>query len=193
MRMLPTALAWRGLPDEVLRERISTVSAITHAHPRSQMACVLFAFVVRELMYGQPPPDALSLAQQTFSTIYEGNDELPQFRLLLSQGIGKAPESAISSDGYVLNTLTASLWCLLTTDNFSDCVLKAVNLGGDTDTTGCVAGGLAGVKYGVGTIPESWRTDLARSREIAAVFKRFASLADAHAQWEGHPGRIAIP
>ena len=42
----------------------------------------------------------------------------------------------------MIDTLTASLWCLLTTDNFSDCVLKAVNLGGDTDTTGCVAGGL---------------------------------------------------
>ena len=57
----------------------------------------------------------------------------------------------VFSTGYVLHTLHASLWCLLTTDNYRDRVLKAVNLGGDTDTTGCVAGGLAGVVYGMKT------------------------------------------
>ena len=46
------------------------------------------------------------------------------------------------------------MWCLLNTENYCDCVLKAVNLGDDADTTGAVTGGLAGIAYGKGSIPE---------------------------------------
>ncbi|HEY1048563.1 MAG TPA: ADP-ribosylglycohydrolase family protein, partial [Prosthecobacter sp.] len=67
----------------------------------------------------------------------------------------------------------ASLWCLLTTNNFSDCVLKAVNLGSDTDTTGCVAGGLAGVVYGLDAIPSEWRLALPRQDDLRDLFQRF--------------------
>jgi ADP-ribosylglycohydrolase len=51
----------------------------------------------------------------------------------------------VSSDGYVVHTLEASIWSFMTTDNYKDAVLKAVNLGKDTDTTGAVTGGLAGL------------------------------------------------
>jgi ADP-ribosyl-[dinitrogen reductase] hydrolase len=76
----------------------------------------------------------------------------------------------------VLHTLHASLWCLLTTDNFKDCVLKAVNLGGDSDTTGCVAGGLAGVAYGLKSIPEEWMKQLAKKDDVAHLFRDFGEL-----------------
>ena len=75
----------------------------------------------------------------------------------------------------MVHTLTASLWCLLTTASFDDCVLKAVNLGGDTDTTGCVAGGLAGVCYGITAIPAEWLAVLARREEVAALFEKFVA------------------
>ena len=52
--------------------------------------------------------------------------------------------------------LSAAMWCLLTTDNYRDCVLKAVNLGSDTDTTAAVAGGLVGIMYGLEGIPDEW-------------------------------------
>jgi ADP-ribosylglycohydrolase len=71
-----------------------------------------------------------------------------------------------------------SLWCLLNSRTYDDCVLKAVNLGGDTDTTGCVAGGLAGVLYGVGAIPLRWREALAKREEVAKLFERFADLVE---------------
>jgi ADP-ribosyl-[dinitrogen reductase] hydrolase len=76
----------------------------------------------------------------------------------------------------VIHTLAASAWCLLTTSSFEECLLKAVNLGGDTDTTGCVAGGLAGVLYGLQSIPERWRRALARHDELHTLFTRFADL-----------------
>lgn len=52
--------------------------------------------------------------------------------------------------------LSAAMWCLLTTDNYRECILKAVNLGSDTDTTAAVAGGLAGIMYGLEGMTDEW-------------------------------------
>ena len=57
------------------------------------------------------------------------------------------------SGGYVWDTYHAAIWCLEHTDGYRSCVLAAVNLGDDTDTTACVAGGLAGILYGREAIP----------------------------------------
>jgi ADP-ribosyl-[dinitrogen reductase] hydrolase len=78
-------------------------------------------------------------------------------------------ESEISSSGYVVHTLEASIWCLLNSNSYAETVLKAVNLGGDTDTTGCVVGGLAGILYGDEGISDIWRTQLVKSEEIRAL------------------------
>ena len=70
------------------------------------------------------------------------------FARILKGNIKDQGENNISSGGYVIHTLEASLWCLMHTQNYADAVLKAVNLGEDTDTTACVTGGLAGLLYG---------------------------------------------
>jgi ADP-ribosylglycohydrolase len=54
-------------------------------------------------------------------------------------------------------------------------VLKAVNLGSDTDTTAAVTGGLAGLYYGVEQIPQDWRDQIARKDDIVDLAKRLAS------------------
>jgi ADP-ribosylglycohydrolase len=82
-------------------------------------------------------------------------------------------ENQISSSGYVIDSLEASLWAFLTTDNFSDAVLKSVNLGGDTDTTGSITGGLAGTCYGYEAIPPGWIKKLARIKDIQKLCDRF--------------------
>ncbi len=75
------------------------------------------------------------------------------------------PVREIRCGGYVVDTLEAALWCLLNTDNYKECVLKAVNLGSDTDTTATVAGGLAGLYYGFDEIPQDWIEKL-KGKEI---------------------------
>lgn len=72
---------------------------------------------------------------------------------------------AIASTGYVVDTLKACLWCLGTTDSFEEAVLKAVNLGGDTDTIGAITGTLAGAYYQLEGISEKWIQQLA-NREL---------------------------
>lgn len=180
MRILPVVLASLRHDDTAFASRIEQASAITHGHARSKMACVFYGLVIRELIKGEFAERALSLAQESFKHLYTDTEELGAFRTLLQSGLSLHPEIHIHSGGYVMETLTASLWCLLTTDSFSDCVLKAVNLGDDTDTTGCVTGGLAGIAYGFDAIPAEWRLALPRQkelRELCAKFEQTVSLS----------------
>ena len=73
---------------------------------------------------------------------------------------------SIQSDGYVVHTLEASLWCILNTATYSSAVLTAVNLGDDTDTTAAVTGALAGLIYGYKSIPKEWIDTLANKELI---------------------------
>ena len=79
--------------------------------------------------------------------------------------IAAQPVDEVRSGGYVLGTFDAALWCLATTSSYRDCVLAAVNLGDDTDTTAAVAGALAGIVYGAESIPAEWFTTL-RGKDI---------------------------
>lgn len=72
------------------------------------------------------------------------------------------------SSGYVWDTYNAAIWCLEHTESYKECVLAAVNLGDDTDTTACVAGGLAGILYGREAIPSEWLATLRGKDAIEA-------------------------
>jgi len=178
MRILPVALRFAAESDEAFAQRIETASAITHGHARSRMACVFFGLMIRQLMFGWKPKPALDSVRSEFANWYGRSAEIARFRHLLEDDLVSLPEPEIVSTGYVLHTLHASLWCLLTTQNFSDCVLKAVNLGGDSDTTGCVAGGLAGVAYGMRSIPVDWISQLARKNDVERLLREFADLCE---------------
>lgn len=82
------------------------------------------------------------------------------------------PDTEIRSGGYVIESIEAAIWCLLTTDNYGDCVLKAVNLGYDTDTTAAIAGGLAGLYYGYDNIPAEWKAVIIRRDWIEEMCKK---------------------
>jgi ADP-ribosyl-[dinitrogen reductase] hydrolase len=176
MRIIPVALRFAEEPIESFSARIERVSAITHGHARSKMACVFFGLAVRKLLLGWKPQAAIDAARVEFAGLYERAPEFECFRHHLTDDFNSTPESEIVSTGYVLHTLHASLWCLLTTQSYRECVLKAVNLGGDADTTGCVAGGLAGVAYGFPSIPSEWVGQLARKGDLDRLFHEFADL-----------------
>jgi len=178
MRIMPAVLRFAVEPLEAYSSRLEKVSAITHGHARSKMACVFYGLMVRQLLLGALPQAALDSARAEFAGWYERSPEFGRFNHILEDDLASLPEGEVVSTGYVLHTLHASLWCLLTTDNYRDCVLKAVNLGGDTDTTGCVAGGLAGIVYGKKTIPADWIRVLARKGDVDCLFHEFAELCE---------------
>jgi ADP-ribosylglycohydrolase len=173
MRILPVPLASLSCDLDTFCDRISRASAITHAHDRSKLACVLHGLFVRALMTGDSPAQAHAKAAIEFRVRYGSHPEFSHFSPLLNPDLASQPEHEIESSGYVLHTLTASIWCLLTTNSFAECVLKAVNLGDDTDTTGCVAGGLAGVFYGMDAIPADWIAAMPRQADLTKLFQAF--------------------
>jgi len=138
MRIAP--LAYTHADDDEVR----AVSAITHAHRISAESCVCFVKLIRNLIGGNPLELALEYS------IPEGEE----FAFLAD--VASWPRDNVKSGGYVLDTLGAAIWCFANTDNYADCVLAAVNLGRDTDTTACVAGALAGAVYGYRAIPAGW-------------------------------------
>jgi ADP-ribosylglycohydrolase len=173
MRILPVGLASLKECDGDCALRHMRASSITHGHERSRMACAFHGLLVRSLMRGENPVAALGAARAAFSEIFADSAELGTFRDLIAADLSRWPAAEIRSGGYVMETLTASIWCLLTTESFSECVLKAVNLGEDTDTTGCVAGGLAGVYYGSEAIQKEWIAALPRQEELRELFEQF--------------------
>jgi ADP-ribosyl-[dinitrogen reductase] hydrolase len=170
MRILPVCMAVRNEPDPVLAAKIQTASRITHGHLRSQLACVFYALFTSELLLHNTPQAALTNARLRMANL----GPLPSaFDAIQHQDIASMTEPDIVSGGYVLDTLMASVWCLLTTTSYADCVLRAVNLGGDTDTTGCVAGGLAGMYYGIKGIPQEWVQTLPEQAVLDCLFTNF--------------------
>jgi ADP-ribosylglycohydrolase len=177
MRILPIALRFRNEPAARLLEFAGRASAITHGHPRSQMACGFYCLVAAGLLRGQSAEVAHKSAVETISPLFKEQPwalERHHFAAALSPRLATVAERDIASGGHVVETLTASLWCLLTSKDYSETVLKGVNLGEDTDTTGTVAGGLAGIRYGLAAVPVEWRTAMARAKDLEILFEQFA-------------------
>ncbi|AFZ27334.1 ADP-ribosylglycohydrolase [Cylindrospermum stagnale PCC 7417] len=178
MRILPMAYCHKTLTFRELIARVHDVSAITHAHRRSQMACGIYISIAVALLKGADPQAAYLQGLQDIQAIYSHREyllEKPHFDKVFSGEIAQLPVEEINSGGYVIHTLEASLWCLLNTSDYAEAVLKAVNLGGDTDTTAAVTGGLAGIYYGVENIPPEWINQIARQQEIINLATRFAA------------------
>ena len=177
MRILPVIPA--GYNTHVLNQVIDDihrVSSITHRHIHSKMSCEFFAHFVRGLYQFGDAAHAHWMARKNFVDKYDGNPDMKLFEKLLYENFIGIPDEQICGDGYVLNTLIASIWCLRTTDNFRDCVLKAVNLGDDTDTTACVAGALAGTLYGRKGIPKEWIDTLPMQTGLNRLIDHFVSF-----------------
>jgi ADP-ribosylglycohydrolase len=90
--------------------------------------------------------------------------------------------AAISGSGYVIHCLESSLWCAAQAASYLEGVLRAVNLGDDTDTTGAVTGGLLGLRFGKSAIPSEWVEQLARRNDILALCDRFQEVCQR--KWE---------
>jgi len=178
MRILPLLFYSKDKPIAERYELTKAVSSITHGHVRSVIACFYYLEFAGQLLAGKDKfaiyTDLKKSCSDFLKFLSVHPSEIQQYSRLLDDDIQDLPADEIQSSGYVLHTLEASVWCLLTTGTYEEAVLKAVNLGADTDTTGAVTGGLAGLLYGFDTIPASWVHQLARREDIEALANRLA-------------------
>lgn len=179
MRILPLLFY---LLDKSINERYDItkkVSSITHGHIRSVIACFYYLEFAKQIFDGKNKFEIYRNLQTEvadhLTSLSINPTEIAKFDRLLKRDIAELDEEEIQSSGYVLHTLEASIWCLLTTDSYKEAVLKAVNLGSDTDTTGAVTGGLAGLLYGFGDIPEKWIHQIARYDDIENLAERLTN------------------
>jgi len=179
MRILPLLFYIKDFDIEKRFDSIKDVSSITHAHIRSVLACFIYIEYALNILKGFDKWKAYADMQIRVRHFLNTNaicsqKEMDLFHKILEHKVGnydvqvlhQLQEDEISSSGYVLDSIEASLWCVLTSETYEDTVLKAVNLGGDTDTTGAIAGGLAGLIYGYEAISENWIHVLARKAAI---------------------------
>lgn len=179
MRILPLYFAINELSLEEQFARIWEVSALTHGHVRSALCCFYYLRFFHQIVSKKTKEKAYNLTNREFSAFLKQKEvpygEQQLFHRILSGRIDTLPEEAIASDGYVLHSLEASLWCLLRNSDYPTTILTAINLGEDTDTTAAIVGGWAGALYGLSGIPTPWKEILVKYEEITALCDRLAA------------------
>ncbi|SCY69988.1 ADP-ribosylglycohydrolase [Lachnospiraceae bacterium XBB2008] len=200
MRIMPVSLYialfsnyWKTGINKDAVEIIHNASVLTHRHPRSLIACMIYTSICHELIYkgerslsdlvgtaitqvldfyAENAEHKMLLGEEFFSELekdaYVQLRDIESFKML--------PDTEIYSSGYVVHTLEAAVWCLLNSKSYADCILKAVNLGDDTDTVGAVTGGLAGLWYGYDAIPVDWLGVIAKRDWIEELCDQFADV-----------------
>jgi ADP-ribosylglycohydrolase len=179
MRTLPVALYFHGDRDAMLRAAHEQ-SRITHGHPRSQMCCGTCCLVAEGVLDGAEPREAIRKGVEAADECYRGEPwdaERTHLDRVFGLDVLEMRRNEVRSSGYVVDTLEAALWSFARGQDFRGAVLSAVNLGGDTDTVGCVAGALAGACYGRPGIPREWVDRLARSTDIEKLAGRLYEAA----------------
>ncbi|WP_396332531.1 ADP-ribosylglycohydrolase family protein [Burkholderia anthina] len=153
MRCFPVVMIATSRDEAIRLARKQSV--VTHAHPRSQLCCALYALTALGIVDGQPAPDAVRTAEDELLARYEGTDDELELKIVLD-GRFDAPQGS----GYVVDSFWSAIHCLLSTGSYEDCVKRAIALGNDTDTTAAIAGSLAGALHGEHALPDRWVTML---------------------------------
>lgn len=122
--------------DDIL-EIVRNTSSITHAHEISNMGYYIYVQYVINLLKGQSKEKSYQIIQNLDHSIFQYNTQ-KTYEWIINKNIFKCKKDEIKSTGYVVSSLEASLWCLLTNNNLKDTILTAVNLGDDTDTIGAI-------------------------------------------------------
>jgi ADP-ribosyl-[dinitrogen reductase] hydrolase len=162
MRILPLALA--TLHDDAHFAAAAIEQAhVTHHHPLSDAATVTLGRMVQQLLNGRGMATSRALADDLAA-------RHPQFRFEPYPG---------RASGYIVDTVQTVLHGFFTTTRFADWLIAVVNRGEDADTTGAIAGMLAGALYGVAAIPPAWLKKLEHSvaNEIETQVDALLSLA----------------
>lgn len=170
MRILPLAFL------DVDYKTVENVSSLTHATERAKITCALYVEIAKSMIENETltVEEHVRNASERIISHYAGSAELEKLKRVFDNDYSQG----IKSSGYVIYTLESAIYCLETTGNYRDAVLKAVNLGGDTDTIAGVCGGLAGIYYGYDSIPIDWLDEIVKLDELLSLCEKFEGLND---------------
>lgn len=158
MRVLPLAL-WHQGSDNDLALMACEQSLPTHGHPVVLVCCAQYVLWARAILNRDVDPWSQAMhALEKFCALRPALE--PSFQAVFRDDAERNPKGS----GYVVDSIFSARYALGQGD-YEQVVRSAIALGNDTDTTACIAGGLAGLRDGIEAIPERWR-DILRGKEI---------------------------
>lgn len=164
MRLAPIPMRWRADLSQTAHYAALS-SRTTHAAPEAVDACRYYAVLIALALNGASKDQLLGPNTDCLE-VFQNDPLSPAIAQIAAGSYRERQPPEIRGSGYVVHTLEAALWALVTTDNFRAGLLKVVNLGEDADTTGAVYGQLAGAIYGSERIPSEWLSKLAMKKVI---------------------------
>lgn len=167
MRVLPLALWHQGSDSELIEDAFAQAQ-LTHGHIRSKLCCALYCLWARQLLKGEEVELAWEKSIVILKQTFQDNVEIIKE---IEQEIDIASTYNIQGKGYVVDCLLSAKYALKQS-NYADVIKTAIALGHDTDTTACVAGGLAGIIYGEHAIPQQWKLGLKGQEMVEPLINR---------------------
>jgi ADP-ribosyl-[dinitrogen reductase] hydrolase len=172
MRTTPIGIAFAG-HDEELRDATLADAAITHFDPLAGKVALLHNQVVSWML--------TSDTRRVFDQLKDSSwldDRIEDVVVPATSGIYSYAESLAGSEpGSAIASLAVAIAAFFNAESFEQGLVWAVNLGGDADANGAVAGALLGARFGASAIPQRWLDPLERRAEIEALAPRLVALA----------------
>ena len=159
MRILPLALVHHRADDRDLADMAHRASSVTHATERAQVACALYALIATRLVRGSGGREALADARSSLRALCADDTH----RLAALDHLEAYTER--SGRGRVWDSFWSAWDAFADAGSYQETIERAIAYGHDTDTTAAIAGGLAGIHWGIDGIPADWRSGM-RGREI---------------------------
>ena len=141
MRSLPVAIAYWNASPEQRRQASRVQSHVTHNNPQADAGTECLLEMLVAAFHGDSMAHLRELADGLVA-----QDKLYRFDV----------RRAENPSGWIVETLRAVFQAFFISDSFENILIDVVNRGGDADTTGAIAGMLAGAHFGVGAIPAHW-------------------------------------
>ena len=179
MRILPVALYSysKKLKEEEIISLTNDISSLTHSHNISKLGCYIYVRYVIYLLEGLTKEEAYKNIQSLDYSFY-GEEAINCYSRILKSNIKDLPLEDIKSSGYVVDTLEASLWIIMNSNNYKDAIITSTNIGNDTDTIGAITGSMAGILYGIDNIPKSWLDKLLKKDYLIDLANKFEIMID---------------
>lgn len=174
MRILPLAYYsyHNNLLDDEILSIVTDISSITHRLETCILGSYLYTLFALALLKGENKEEAYASIKNRNYTSFS-NVTMLEYSRILNYDISKISEKEISSLGKTRPTLEATLWSFLNTTSYDEAILKAINLGEDTDTIGACTGGLAGLYYGADSINKDWLIKLKKHDYLKDLCKKY--------------------
>lgn len=181
MRVAPCGILHPG--DPLAAFNLGSLAAkLTHGHPTGYLSAGVFAALIALLMGGQSLEHAADIAREILIG-FPGHEEtlsaLDGAKAMAHQGA--MPEKAIPmlGEGWIAEeALAISLYCALRAESLEEGVIMAVNITGDSDSTGAITGNLLGALHGASAIPRQWLDSLELKKVIEAMACDLVQIPD---------------